>query len=94
MAWKLVNCEARECTMDNSGHYTVINYIAGGLVRVDIMKTDVEPAMSFQGYFRDVRKHVIDWFIENTVSFSHEHASYIGEELALASVLKENYTQD
>jgi hypothetical protein len=92
MAWELINCEAKECTMDNSKHYTVINYAGGGIVRCDIMNSNDEPVMSYQGYFKDVRKYVVR-FLEHAF-ISLEHASYIGEELALASALKEEYIQD
>lgn len=71
--WKLVHTTPIECTMDDSGVYTVINrieesdthkgYIGKRLsVRCDIMSTkDDEPLISFQGSANDVRKHVIRW---------------------------------
>jgi hypothetical protein len=94
--WQLINCEAQKCTMDDSKHYTVIHYCGSGQVRCDIMRTAEgqtdEPVMSYKGYFKDVRKYVVR-FLEYA-HISMEHASYIGEELARADILKEAYKQD
>jgi hypothetical protein len=96
MAWELINCEAQNCTMDDSKHYVVVNYVGSGQVRCDIMRTaegqDDAPVKSYMGYFKDVRKYVVR-FLEYA-HISYEHASYIGEELALADSLKELYIQD
>ena len=91
MAWELVNCEAKDFTMDQSKHYTVINYAGSGMVRCDIMTDQDIPVKSFKGYFKDVRKYVIRFMEYCPISL--EHASYIGEELALADCLKEKYVQ-
>ena len=92
MAWELINCEAQNCTMDDSNHYTVIHYCGQGMVRCDIMQGKDNPVKSYKGYFKDVRKYVVRF-----LSYAHislEHASYIGEELARADILKEAYKQD
>lgn len=76
MDWKLNKVEDIECTMDNSGVYTVINRVmetkygkgAGTVllgIRVDILATDGNlPLQSFQGTGNAVRKHVIRWLNE------------------------------
>jgi hypothetical protein len=92
MAWELINCKAKEFTMDNSKFYTVINYTGSGMVRCDIMTSEDEPIKSFAGYYKDVRKYVINFLAYAHISL--EHASYIGEELALANEQKEKYVQD
>jgi hypothetical protein len=95
MAWELINCEAREFTMDQSNHYTVIHYCGSGQVRCDIMKSENgsdQPVMSYKGYYKDVRKYVVSFLSYAYISL--EHASYIGEELARADILKEAYTQE
>jgi hypothetical protein len=92
--WALINCEATDCTMDNSGHYTVINYAGQGFVRCDIMTDKDLPVMSFKGFFKDVRKCVMQFFADEKIGISTEHASYIGEEIALANTLAELYVQD
>lgn len=92
MAWELVNCEAKECAMDDSKHYVVVNYCGSGMVRCDIMADQDIPVKSYKGYFKDVRKYVINFLAYAHVSL--EHASYIGEELALADQQKEKYKQD
>ena len=73
MNWKLNKVGNIDCTMDNSGVYTIINRVmeteygkgAGVLlkgIRVDIMSTDGdEPLQSFIGKGNDVRKAVISW---------------------------------
>jgi len=91
MAWELINCEAQGFTMDDSRHYTVINYTKSGIVRCDIMMDQDICVKSYQGYFKDVRKYVIR-FLEYA-HISMEHAGYIAEELALADCLKGDYKQ-
>jgi hypothetical protein len=92
MAWELINCEAQTFEMDESKHYVVIHYCGSGMVRCDIMTEDNDPVMSYKGYFKDVRKCVVRFM--GYAHISNEHASYIGEELARADILKESYTQD
>jgi hypothetical protein len=93
MAWELHNVEAIECKMDDSHMYTAINYVGSEQIRVDIMTDKDEPVKSFIGFFSDVRKYVIR-FMSYNVGFSLEHASYIGEQIALANEQKEAYIQD
>jgi hypothetical protein len=103
MQWKLNQVEPTECTLDNSGVYTIISRcsaLSGQQIRLDIMSSDDEPLQSFIGDGNDVRKAVIDW-IDNyylasdpvTGNISTEHASYIGYEIARA-MADENYVQD
>ena len=92
MSWELINTEAIDCTMDDSKHYTIISYAGSGLVRCDIMDCRDRPIKSFQGYFKDVRKYVVRFL--GYVNISHEHASYIGEELALCNEKQGDYKQD
>ena len=104
--WELEKVTEQECTLDDSGVYTVIN--RGGrdngkkvVIRVDVMQTeDDRPLRSFVGDGNDVRKCVIAWLnspeLLNTTSkgrISTEHASYIGYEIARA-MSDENYIQD
>lgn len=103
--WELIEAEPIECTLDDSGIYTVINRIKSDkvhkgypdnriFVRCDIMTTDDEPLVSFQGSENDVRKHVIRWIKEDTWRrISTEHASYIGRGLFRA-VHDFHYIQD
>ncbi len=93
MAWSLINVEPIECTMDDSKMYTVVNYVQRDQIRVDIMTDKDEPVKSFIGFYSDVRKQVIR-FMSYNVGFSVEHASYIGQEIALANEQKEAYVQD
>lgn len=90
--WELIEATPIECTMDDSGIYTVIHRRTGTethkqyadcrvFVRCDIMTTDDMPLISFQGLEDDVRKHVIKWIGENGYTISAEHGSYIGREL-------------
>jgi hypothetical protein len=92
--WELINCEAIDCTMDQSKHYTAINYVGSGGVRCDIMSDTDEPVMSFSGHYSDVRKYVIAFFAEENINISIEHASYIGEQLALCDQQHELFIQD
>ena len=78
MEWQLIETVDRECTIDNSGVYTVINRIkqtethkqyasTNILIRVDILRTDDDiPLVSYQGEANSVRKAVIDWLDANT----------------------------
>ena len=97
-----------DCTMDDSGIYTVIHRVVKTetheeysgervFVRVDVMNTDNEPIHSFIGDANDVRKTVIryleDFNYPLVHRFSREHASYIGYEIARAEA-DPNYKQD
>ena len=90
--WELIEVEPIECTLDDSGIYTVINRKTSDkihkgysdsrvFVRCDVMTTNNLPLVSFQGLEDDVRKNVIRWINENGYKISAEHASYIGREL-------------
>ena len=108
MVWELETVEPRECTLDDSGVYTVIHRVVPVEtqiqfvdelvpVRVDVMTTDNKPIRSFIGNGNDVRKRVIDFIVkyhsDNHILISREHASYIGYEIARAEA-DENYKQD
>lgn len=93
--WKLIQSVDRECTIDNSGVYTIINRTHFGPanfeklgVRCDIMTTDGDkPLVSFIGLPNAVRKDVARWLHEHRAtisSISTEHAGYIGYELMRA----------
>ena len=76
MTWELREVEDIECTLDDSGVYTVIhriktrygNYrqtpIAPVHVRLDLITASVEPLMSWQGTANNVRKAVIAFLDE------------------------------
>lgn len=100
MDWELKEItDYRDCIMDQSGLYTIINRHQKGLVhkgytgslyrvRVDIMSSDDLPIMSFESSAMEVenlRKAVID-FIQTYPKNkpSLEHASYIGAEISRA----------
>ena len=95
-AWELINTEALECQLDESGRYVMVHYI-NGAIRVDIMENRAdgsdEPVMSYQGFASDVRKYVIR-YLGYAPGFSFEHASYIGEQIERCSQQKEAYVQD
>ncbi len=93
--WQLIKVPKTDWIKDNSGYYTLINWIDNNTVRLDWMDSDDMPVISFQGTASDVRKRIMqtvdDW---NTWPISHEHAAYIGAELARCELLKTNYVQD
>lgn len=109
MNWELEQVTERiECTIDDSGIYTVINRTVANkdieyvgqeiLIRVDILATDGDtPLRSFVGPGNDVRKRVVSYLSYQRDGMlhavSHEHASYIGYEIARA-IVDENYVQD
>lgn len=109
MAWELEQVKPIDCTLDDSGVYTVIHRVvkaethkqyAGDrlLIRVDVLDNEGgEPIRSFIGNGNDVRKAVIafmgDCVYPSPRRFSQEHASYIGYEIARAEA-DENYVQD
>ena len=99
MIWKLKKVGHLDWIQDDSGHYTYIHSVEIGIVRLDIMTTDNDPVMSFQGKADDVRKAVMRWFQSRIsqkagLGISLEHAAYIGAELTKAEILGINYTQD
>ena len=97
--WQLIKVQKTEWTQDNSGYYTLINWIDDNTVRLDVMDADDIPVVSFQGAASDVRKHFMQW-IDSRMSqktsgrISCEHAGYIGAELARCELLKTDYVQD
>lgn len=110
MNWELEQVTERiECTIDNSGVYTVINRCTGLVgekivvdgevqIRIDVLATDGDtPLRSFVGPGNDVRKRVISYLSYQRDGMlhavSHEHASYIGYEIARA-IADEKYVQD
>lgn len=100
MNWILIEATHIECTMDDSGIYTIINRKVMGdgsvHVRVDVMKTDGDvPLVSFIGTADNVRKRLIHWIRINMgfCQISMEHASYIGWELNRAA-MDADYIQD
>ena len=110
MTWQLIKVKQTDWEQDESGYYTLINYIKedcrkcnkaciDGHVRLDIMDRDDMPVVSFQGKASDVRKTATQW-IDSRISqktslrISCEHASYIGAELARCELLGSDYIQD
>ena len=99
MTWELKKVGKLNWVQDDSGYYTYIHSVRIGIVRLDIITTDGEPIISFQGKADDVRKAVMRWF-ESRISqkaglgISLEHAAYIGAELAKAELLGIDYIQD
>lgn len=93
-AWELEKVEPIECTLDDSGVYTVINrtvqkethkqYAGGRLaIRVDVMATDGDkPLRSFVGPGNDVRKRVIAWIVKYFASNDGNGAGFISGEHA------------
>ena len=91
MAWELEEAEPRECTLDDSGVYTVIHRIAPAEtqiqfvdelvpVRVDVMTTDNKPIRSFVGNGNDVRKAVIAFLTGNKDEFASDENGYVSRE--------------
>lgn len=92
--WQLVKVEDVDWKQDTSGYYTLINYVGGEIVRLDIMSIDGHPLISFEGTSIAVRKNAARYIDENCINLSSEHSAYIGYELARCETLKENYIQD
>ena len=96
--WGLIKVEKTEWQQDASGIFTLIGYRPDGTIRLDVMTDKYEPVISFQGKAENVRKVAMRWVWKNEYSvaskFSLEHASYVGEQLAKADLLKEKYIQD
>jgi hypothetical protein len=93
MDWKLIDCDEKEWTQDESGHYTIVNNIGPKTVRLDLMTTSDMPVISFEGTAENVRKHAMAYADKNALNVSLEHASYIGRELARAELLGPEYVQ-
>ena len=94
MSWELLEVTSElDCTMDNSGVYTVINYTKEGKIRVDLMLSeDDSPIISWQSNNPDaLRKEIM--LVLGLHDISVEHASYIGAELIKCDILKLNYVQ-
>lgn len=95
MKWKLILCNPIDWTQDDSGYYTIINVVpAVGNIRVDLMTTQDEPAISFGGKPHDVRITMARYIEENGLNLSIEHTMYLGYEIARAELLKEKYVQE
>lgn len=103
MNWSLIEATDVDCTMDDSGVYTIISRIKPhpsrntADVRADLMQTDGDvPLISFIGTANNVRKRLIAWL--SAIGYgrrwiSREHASYIGYELHRAES-DADYVQD
>ena len=93
MQWELKEVGDTEWIQDNSGYYTLIHYVKDDIVRIDFMRENDTPVISFQGMADNVRKAFMQW-IDNRISqktsysISCEHASYIGAELARAAITR------
>lgn len=103
MDWKLIKVQQTDWIQDNSGYYTLINWIDDNTVRLDVMDRDDMPVVSFQGTASDVRKQSVRWLERQACEdsgwlhhqvLSAEHAAYIGAELARCELLKKDYVQD
>lgn len=92
--WQLIKVKHTDWIPDNSGYYTLINWIDDSTVRLDVMDQDDMPVVSFQGTASDVRKCVIRYPRPWRCDISLEHAAYIGAELARCELLKKDYVQD
>ncbi len=94
--WQLIKVPKTDWIKDNSGYYTLINWIDENTVRLDVMDRDDMPIVSFQGAASDVRKHIMQHIsaICSGRLISVEHVAYIGAELARCELLKTNYVQD
>ena len=93
--WQLIKVKQTDWIQDDSGYYTLINWIDDNTVRLDVMDKDNFPVVSFQGTASDVRKDIMRSAAQGNVwHLSFEHASYIGAELARCELLKTDYVQD
>ena len=98
--WQLIKCDAIEWQQDESGYYTIINFInvdektEERIVRMDIMTTSDQPMISFQGIAENVRKCAMQYADEHCWNMSLEHAAYIGYELHRAAEQGTEYIQD
>ncbi len=94
MQWKLIEVEHVEWEQDKSGFYCLINPLADGLIRLDLMTSTHSPAVSFQGQAADVRKFVAKYTEQQGWILSAEHMAYIGYEIARAELMQALYVQD
>lgn len=92
--WQLIKCSAIKWQQDESGYYTIINGLDNQQVRMDIMTTSDQPAISFQGHAENVRKTAMRYADEHCWNMSLEHAAYIGYELHRAEEQGKQYIQD
>ena len=92
--WQLIKVQQTDWIQDDSGYYTLINWIDDNIVRLDVMDADDMPVVSFQGAASDVRKKSARFMAGFGFVFSAEHAAYIGAELARCELLKTDYVQD
>ena len=95
-SWRLITVRNREWKQDTaSGVYTVIYWVAHTQqVRVDVMNNVHSPVVSLIGETAEaVYKGLADYLDALKITLSAEHAMYIGKELALCEMHKENYVQ-
>ncbi len=98
--WQLTKVPKTDWIKDDSGYYTLINWIDDNTVRLDIMDRDDMPVVSFQGAASDVRKRMMQNEDQNPnrdkplCVLSFEHAAYIGAELARCELMQQLYVQD
>lgn len=93
--WQLIKVEQTSWIEDDSGYYTLISWIDNNTVRLDMMDGNDENdplVASFQGAANDVRKHLMQGVVN--LHISHEHAAYIGAELARCELLEKDYIQN
>lgn len=102
--WKLIECDFSECSVDDSGIYTIINRVEkkgthkeySGVwvqVRIDVMQNGTDtPIVSFIGTAENVYKGFCKWLDSTFYALSSEHLMYIGFECAMAE-LKHDYKQ-
>jgi hypothetical protein len=92
--WELRQVEDIEWRQDDSGYYASIVHVREtGEVRLDIMSTDNNPLISFQGSATAVCKNAMRYIDENCINVSAEYAAYIGYELAKAELVRGYYVQ-
>ena len=95
IVWQLNRIEADQpCIMDNSGVYTTVHYITGGIIRIDLFDNDNNPLQSFSGKADNIRKVFCEFLDLNGYMLSYQHVSYIGQEITKAAMLKTDYIQD
>ena len=91
MNWKLIEVGKTKWIQDGSGYYTLIHYIKDGVVRIDFMRKDDMPVISFRGNAGDVRKYIMQ---NLPILLQPEHCSYIGAELTRCALQGTEYIQD
>lgn len=95
--WQLIKVPKTDWMQDDSGYYTLINWIDDNNVRLDWMDTNDMPIVSYQGAASDVRKYIMQhlgYLGTGWLKLTAEHISYVGAELARCELLKKDYVQD